>query len=167
MKIENYIPTIKQALLFLVLAVAVAVVRHGFPNSISWKGYWPTSSTSAEDAYKMMAQEGDPAFLSLQGAIEIHRKNEAIFLDARASKDFIAGRIPGSRNLPFYEIEEYQEKALQGLEADTPIVIYCEGIVCELSFFLGRELQQVGYTNILIFYGGYPEWSEAGLEIER
>jgi 3-mercaptopyruvate sulfurtransferase SseA len=24
-----------------------------------------------------------------------------------------------------------------------------------------------GFTNIRIFYGGYPEWSQAGLPIEK
>jgi 3-mercaptopyruvate sulfurtransferase SseA len=56
---------------------------------------------------------------------------------------------------------------MQGLEADSPIIIYCEGIGCELSFFLGRDLKAGGFSNIKIFYGGYPEWSSAGLPVDK
>ena len=36
-----------------------------------------------------------------------------------------------------------------------------------LSLYLGRNLQQIGYTNISIFYGGWREWQKYGLGEER
>ncbi len=114
-----------------------------------------------------MARPDDPGFVPLAEVIEIQQKKTALILDARSVDEFKAGRIPGSRNLPYYEMDAHQQAALEGLTAESPIVIYCEGIGCELSFFLGRELQTSGYTNIRIFYGGYPEWQQAGLPIEN
>ena len=114
-----------------------------------------------------MAKPGDPAFVSLQDVIEIQEHKSATLLDARSSEEFSTGHIPTSRSLPFYEMDTKQAAAVEGLYADSPIVIYCEGVGCELSFFLGRELQKQGYTNIKIFYGGYPEWKDAGLPIEK
>lgn len=115
----------------------------------------------------MMAQPGDPGFVPLAEVIDIQEKKLAVILDARSVDEFKAGRIPGSRNLPYYEMEAHQQASLDGVTAEKSIVIYCEGIGCELSFFLGRELQAAGYKNIRIFYGGYPEWQQAGLPIEK
>jgi rhodanese-related sulfurtransferase len=158
----------RDLVVLVVLSVAMAAVRqHWGPRSISWTGRWPTAATAAEDAYKMMAKPGDPAFVGLSEAIDLHDKKTATFLDARSAADFAAGRIPGARNLPFYQLDEFWTPALAGLNETSPLVIYCEGVGCELSFFLGRELQSAHYKNVRIFYGGYPEWSGAGLPIEK
>ncbi len=157
----------KQAFWLIVLSLAAGLTRQAFPNAISWNGRWPTAETSAENAYRMLAKEGDPAFISLEEVIEIQRQNSATLIDARTNDEFKAGHIPGSRNLPYYEIDQYKGKALEGLTVESPIIIYCEGIGCELSFFLGRDLQAGGFNNIKIFYGGYPEWSNAGLPLDK
>lgn len=150
----------------LLLAVLAGSARRELPGGISWSGRWPTSATSAEEAYRMLAKEGDPGFVSLAEVIQLQRDGSATLIDARSKEEFKAGRIPGARLLPFYEMDEMQDEALDGLTAESPIVIYCEGVGCELSFFLGRELQAQGYTSVRIFYGGYPEWKDAGLPIE-
>lgn len=114
----------------------------------------------------MMAKPDDPAFASLSDAIDAHDNKTATFIDARSSDEFKAGHIPQSRSLPYYELETHQS-VLDGLKPESPLILYCEGIGCELSFFLGRELQGMGYTDLKIFYGGYPEWQNAGLPIEK
>ena len=157
----------KQLIFILCLSVVSGAARHFFPHAIAWNGKWPTISTSAEDAYKMMAKPGDPGFVSLQDVIEIQENKTAVLLDARSHEDFVKGRIPLARTLPFYEMETYQAAALANLSTESPLVVYCEGVGCELSFFLGRELQAMGVKNVQIFYGGYPEWQEAGFPIEK
>jgi rhodanese-related sulfurtransferase len=158
---------VKQAFFLLALSLAAGALRQGGPRGLAWNGKWPTASTSAEDAYKMMAREGDPGFIDLSETIDVQQQNTATILDARSHDEFKAGHIPGAKSLPYYEINQYKDDALANLAADAPIIIYCEGIGCELSFFLGRDLVAGGFTNIRIFYGGYPEWSQAGLPIEK
>lgn len=158
---------LKEALIILGVSVGAGLIRQEFPKGISWNGRWPTAETSAENAYRMLAQEGDPAFISLEEVIDIQGKSAATFIDARTNEEFKAGHVPGARNLPYYEIEKYKDKALEGLTETSPIIIYCEGIGCELSFFLGRDLQAGGFINVKIFYGGWPEWSAAGLPLEK
>lgn len=158
---------IKQAVLILVIAVVAGAVRQALPKRVPWIGDWPTAETTAEEAYGRLVEPGDPRFMSLDEAARLHREGGAVFLDARARALYEAGRIPGARHLPFYEIETYQADALANVGAETLVVIYCEGIGCELSFFLGRELQAAGYENVSIFYGGFPAWVAAGLPVER
>jgi len=151
----------------LLVSLAFGVIRQVVPNGIRWTGRWPTEHTSAREAYTLMAKEGDPGFIGLEEAARFQAKRTAVFLDARKKSDFEEARIQGARSLPYYEVDRYQEQALTGLSADSLIVIYCEGVGCELSFFLGRELQAAGYTEVRIFYGGFPEWNQAGLPMER
>ncbi len=158
---------LKQILVIGLLSLAAGALRQFAPHGIAWNGHWPTESTSAEDAYKMMAREGDPAFVSLADVIAIQENKTATLVDARSSDEYAAGHLPGSRSLPYYEMDKLQAVALEGLALDAPLVIYCEGVGCELSFFLGRELKAQGYTNLRIFYGGYPEWSNAGLPVAK
>ena len=42
----------------------------------------------------------------------------------------------------------------------------CAGPECEDSELLARELYTMGYTNLLVFRGGYEAWTEAGLPVE-
>ncbi|MFN0118224.1 MAG: rhodanese-like domain-containing protein [Elusimicrobiota bacterium] len=156
-----------QFLLLLLFSLLFGFGRQYFPQGISWFGQWPTSSTSTEDAYRMIAREGDPEFVSLAEVIQIQKDQSSFIIDARTSQEFTIGRIPHSRNLPFYEMEKFQNDAMKGIDTDDAIIIYCEGVGCELSFFLGREFQTQGYQNVRIFYGGYPEWKNAGLPIEK
>jgi rhodanese-related sulfurtransferase len=142
-------------LLLIGLSLTAAALRPFFPQGISWTGKW-----------RMMAQPEDPSFVSLQNAIELNEKGSSVFIDARSSIEYEEGHIPGARSLPYYEMENRLESALAGLEPATPLVVYCEGVGCELSFFLGRELMVMGYQNVKIFYGGYPEWQQAGLPTE-
>jgi len=155
-----------QAAVLLLLSFAAAAARSYLPDSIRWNGRWPTADTSAEQAYKMMAQPTDPPFASLAEAIALHGGG-AVFIDARAAEEFAVGRIPRARNLPFYDLEAHEKAALADLKPDTRLVVYCEGVGCELSLFLGRELQARGFTDIRDFYGGFPEWQKAGLEVEK
>ncbi len=155
-----------QAGVIVALALLASVARGFLPNHIAWNGRWPASDTTAEDAYKMMSQAGDPAFVAIGEAIELHRHGER-FLDARDAGEYKAGHIPGARTLPFYDMENTQGSALAGAASDSLLIIYCEGVGCELSLLLGRQLQQAGYTNVRIFYGGFPEWKNAGMTVEK
>lgn len=158
--------SLAQAAVLIFLAVAFGAARAFFPDGIHWTGRWPTADTSAEQAYKMMARPSDPPFASIAEAMALH-SGGAVFIDARATEEYQAGHIPGARTLPFYEMEAHEKAALSDLKPADRIVVYCEGVGCELSLFLGRELQARGFTDIRDFYGGFPEWQKAGLQVEK
>lgn len=155
-----------QTAVLIALALAAGAIRQTMPRGISWKGRWPTSDTTAGDAYKMMSQPGDPPFVPVGEAIALHKAGVR-FLDARDAKEYAGGHIPGARSLPFYDFDAKQAAALDGAAKSDPIVVYCEGVGCELSLFLGRQLEGLGYTGVKVFYGGFPEWKNAGLPVEK
>src|SRR6476659_1564984 len=94
-----------QSVFLVALAIPSGLARQYFPHGIAWNGRWPTSATSAEEAYKMMAKPGDPAFVPLAEMIEIQEKKSATIIDARSSDEYAAGHLPHSRSLPYYELD--------------------------------------------------------------
>lgn len=85
----------------------------------------------------------------------------ALFLDARPNIVYLRGTIPGALN---FDVKEYP-KLKQFLPADKAalIVSFCNGPKCEHSDHLANMLIKDGYSNVLVYRGGFPEWQEKKL----
>jgi len=91
-------------------------------------------------------------------AKELFETKKALFIDARAEKLFKRGTILGSLNITVKEFKSKQGFLPQ--DKNAKIVSYCNGIKCEMSDELAVLLQNAGYTNVVVFKGGYPKWKE-------
>jgi rhodanese-related sulfurtransferase len=91
----------------------------------------------------------------------------ALFVDARDASDYEAGHIPGAVRLTRDDVFGEPERMKKLLERGKPIVTYCSGGECEASLDLARALVDVGYRKVLVFAGGFPEWTGAGYPVER
>ena len=104
--------------------------------------------------------------LSLIGAKDRFDRKSAIFLDARPPEEYKQGHIPGA--LDFYA-DDFEKMAPQVLpllpDKTREIVAYCHGTSCDLSIHLAQKLSEQGYTNVKVFFGGWPEWKKAGFAI--
>ena len=58
------------------------------------------------------------------------------------------------------------KEALQSLNKDDEIVVYCSDADCIASKALGQLLERNGYTRVLHFVGGPEEWEKAGYPLE-
>ena len=67
--------------------------------------------------------------------------------------------IPGSET--FSDIAQ----ALDVLDPDEDIVVYCSGPACQASARAQRLLNARGYRNVRRFAGGLEEWDAAGLPL--
>jgi rhodanese-related sulfurtransferase len=91
----------------------------------------------------------------------------ALFIDARDPAEFQAGHIPGAIRMTRDEALADPERT-RGLPArGRPIITYCEGGSCEASLDLAKALVESGYRKVLVYAGGFPEWSAAGQPVER
>jgi rhodanese-related sulfurtransferase len=88
-------------------------------------------------------------------------------VDARTKAQFDEGHIPGAINLDYYEFQKEIATVLPRLSKDEEIMVYCEGVDCEASELLAKELYSLGFTKLLLFKGGFEEWSAAGLQVEK
>lgn len=149
-------PRLAPRLLFVILpALALGTLVNALrPDGIPWAADWSHRVENearaaglgiiAHDAMQRLADDGT-----------------AIILDARTEADYQAGHIPGALPFPHNEAETafaaYELMLLPG----EPIVVYCAGLECDDSLQLGMFLRDRGFTNILIYAGGYTAWLRA------
>ena len=73
---------------------------------------------------------------------------------------FTAKRIPGTRHF------ETVGEALDALDPEDEIVVYCATVYCPASIYAYTLLEREGYTRIHRYAGGIDDWEAAGLPVE-
>lgn len=74
--------------------------------------------------------------------------------------------IPGSLNLPCSPSLYSSEDALQELDRDDEIVVYCSNMACSASISVYHFLLQHGYENVSRYAGGLFDWQGAGYPLD-
>ena len=97
--------------------------------------------------------------ITLDQALELYQKG-TVFVDAREPEYYQEGHIKGAWNIPFFLELVFKLDSLQG--KDAPMVIYCSGNECGSSEDLAYELQAEGFSNLLVFKGGWTAWNTSG-----
>ena len=79
-------------------------------------------------------------------------------IDARPKRVSDKGMIPTSINISDTEFDKHVDK----LPADksTPLIYYCGGLECLLSDKSAEKAKKLGYTTVLTYPEGYPEWEK-------
>ena len=87
----------------------------------------------------------------------------ATVLDARPRSEYVAGHIPGARNLdaPADEAVAAVERLVSG-DRGKPLVVYCNGPFCQQSRRLSDQLVAAGFTNVRRYQLGMPIWRGLG-----
>lgn len=163
----------KQLVYILFLSTILSLGGNQFhPNAIPIVGEWRDLQTGEGPIIPPSAQEGDPRFISIDEAVAEFGRGKAHFIDARPPEEFECGTIPHSVNVPFDNLPEsgvdkFIDSSLGNMEKTTLIVVFCSGEECDLSLHLARNMQQYGYTNLMIFFGGAREWEKFEMPLER
>lgn len=156
--------------LMIVIAAAVigAIANTVSSTGIPWVGYWPNVFDSDSVWLSPSYEEGvDAPAINLAVAFEHFLSRDFLFVDARSPEDFEDGHIRGAINLPFEEVDDYWPQMQPLMPLDTSIVVYCSGSECDESLFLARYmLQDLGFTNVEVFFGGWRQWYNERLPIE-
>ena len=83
-------------------------------------------------------------------------------VDIRERDEFVQGHLPSSTFIPRGHLELQIEQHQQDREA--PVVIYCAGGV--RSALAARNLQEMGYENVISLIGGFNGWKNAGYDFK-
>jgi rhodanese-related sulfurtransferase len=89
------------------------------------------------------------------------RKESFQLVDVREDREWDAGHLPGAIHLGKGIIERDVEKTIPDRSA--PLVLYCGGGF--RSALAAKNLQDMGYTNVISMDGGVRGWKDAGLPI--
>jgi rhodanese-related sulfurtransferase len=85
-----------------------------------------------------------------------------MIIDSRpAARKYDIGHIPGAVNIPDTQFDELAPKMLPP-DKSMLLIFYCEGPECTLSHKGAFKAEKLGYTNIVVYTEGYPEWSKKG-----
>jgi len=100
----------------------------------------------------------------------------AIVIDTRVASEYSEGHIKGAVSLP------YREKSAKAVDFDAAqdqfdlsklpsdkaaaIVMYCNGPECWKSYKASTAATKGGYSNILWYRLGFPDWKSKGLATE-
>jgi rhodanese-related sulfurtransferase len=112
-------------------------------------------------------------FITLAEAEELFAGGAAVFIDSRTRAEFASGHIPGALNLPLGEVKETDNlvdslgREPFPLSPERTLVVYCEGEDCQTSVALAKLIHGRGLRDIRIPMGGWAEWREAGLPVEK
>ena len=98
--------------------------------------------------------------IDLELAKKLFEKN-TLFVDARAEEFYNVGHIPNAICSDDFDV--LLEKLENAIGLDDQFVVYCSDSDCGSSEDLSYELQSSGYNNILLFKGGWKEWTDANL----
>jgi rhodanese-related sulfurtransferase len=85
-----------------------------------------------------------------------------VLIDARLPEEYEAGHIAGAINVPYGGLADYYDRLAETVPLGALIVCYCQSVTCDDSENLARELSFMGYRNVLLYKGGWDEWSGAG-----
>jgi adenylyltransferase/sulfurtransferase len=79
-------------------------------------------------------------------------------VDIRERDEFVQGHIPGALFIPrgYLELQIEQHQP----DRERPVVVYCAGGV--RSVLAARNLQEMGYTNVISLIGGFNGWKNSG-----
>ena len=84
---------------------------------------------------------------------------DAVFIDARFSRDFKNGHLKEAINIPVNAEDEEYRRALASVPKDSRIVAYCQSAGCQFAEKVAIKLIANGFSNVSIFQGGWNEWS--------
>jgi rhodanese-related sulfurtransferase len=90
----------------------------------------------------------------------------APFVDVRNPRFYANGHIPGAHHLDYkYNYDESKLGAI--VDKQSPVVVYCSGVVCSRSYRASEKAVAWGFENVKYFRGGFADWEAAGLPVEK
>ena len=90
----------------------------------------------------------------------------AILIDARGESEFAEGHLPGALNIPYENLFDHTATLDYEVPRDATVIVYCTSVTCDLGDKLARELRLMDYERVVLYRGGWDEWSEAGYPTE-
>ena len=118
------------------------------------------------DLQSIILESSEPSItgIDLGLAKQLFEEN-TLFVDARAEENYNKGHIPEAICHDDFDLLVEKLESIIGM--DDQFVVYCSDSDCGSSEDLSYELQSYGYNNILLFKGGWKEWTDANLIQEK
>jgi rhodanese-related sulfurtransferase len=156
---------IKTQIIFLItipvfIGIIINIVK---PESLPWAAE-PILLIKNQKDLSAILSEPEIREIGLSVAFNLHNDG-TLFVDAREEEYIKEGFITGA--IYDDDIEGLAAKIDSLVGLDRPFVIYCSDNDCGSSEDLAYNLQDWGFTNILVFKGGWKMWTESGYQVQE
>ncbi len=125
-----------------------------------------TGKKSFRQLLKPVASKETINRIDLDQAKYLYKSGKALFIDARALTEYQEAHIAGAIPIPAGSAAADIPKFANVLK-DKVLVSYCHGVGCHLSDKTAYALYDAGYRKVCIFFGGWPQWTQANLPITK
>ena len=96
----------------------------------------------------------------------LFESNMAVFVDTRSVYEYNQSHIKGAVSIPAGTPPD-RISEMKGALNNKVLVTYCSGTGCHLADKVAHTLFDLGYKKIVIFFGGWPEWTQAVMPVEE
>jgi len=129
------------------------------PHRIAWVEDWGhyVEAQAYQEGFAL-ANRG-----SVQRAVD---DGNYLLLAARPMIDYEEGHIDGALSLPSDGVEDDMD-VFPILTPEDQLMIYCSNHQCDDSLVLARYLRENGFTNLVIYAGGWTDWQRGFAEEEK
>lgn len=153
------LPTDRDTLLIFYCGGLKCKLSHKAAQKAEELGY-TNIKVFAEGFPKWMGVLGHYASVSAEYVADRMAENGVMVYDARPFKPkYVKGHLPGAVSLPHTHFDALSAKLPR--DKNFPVIFYCGGLECRLSHKSAQKALELGYTDVKVFSGGYPEWKAA------
>jgi rhodanese-related sulfurtransferase len=135
-----------------------AVMRLGRIGFDNVAGYLKAGMEALRDRPELVQSIGRITAVALSERLA--SEQPPVVLDVRSEKEWIAGHIGGSQNVPLNHLRQ----RLVEIPGDKTVVVHCEGGY--RSAIAASLLAQAGRTNVMDMVGGFKAWAASKLPFE-
>jgi rhodanese-related sulfurtransferase len=155
---------------YILILVMSSVLMGFIYNSVSPSGISLIYSEKEYKSYNDVSNGASesvnsPLLIDLDKAVDFF-SNNTVFIDARDQWDFAESHIKNALNIPEYKFDP-RDKILESMNKSASYVIYCGGDDCDISKRLADELSKLGFKNLYVYEGGFKQWQELNLPVEK
>jgi rhodanese-related sulfurtransferase len=92
-------------------------------------------------------------------------KRKAVIVDTRLPEEWQQAHLPGAINIPAPRARAEAHRLPK--DKSTPLIFYCRGAGCTLSKEAAVVADALGYTHLMIYQAGIPDWLVRGYPVEK
>jgi len=156
-KLVGKLPADKSSLLVFYCGGLECMLSHSSAFKAEKLGY-TNVKVYAEGMPDWKAKGGDVSVSAVFIKKLIDEQAAYTLIDARPKRVADKGMIPTAINVSDTEFDKHLDK----LPADKArlLIYYCGGLECVLSDKSAEKARKLGYTNVVTYPEGYPEWEK-------
>lgn len=158
-KMTDKLPKDKNALLVFYCGGLTCKLSHKSAQKAEALGY-KNVKVFAEGFPGWMKEKGNFAAVSVDWVKkQLDDKADMVLVDSRPKrKQYDKGHIPTAISIPDMSFDKMTGELPS--DKNKLLVFYCGGYKCKLSHKSAQRALELGYQNVKVFAGGYPEWKE-------